>query len=111
LKKAEVSDKVKAVAVPQKKTYSSKDLPLTDIENGTKRFQDEVMPIILSWASTLHDPFGINGDANFGSVPSDPRGSRAEIFGPGVESFAGAVCLEPTNHVIRGITIYSINLM
>jgi hypothetical protein len=71
LKKAEVSDKVKAVAVPQKKTYSSKDLPLTDIENGTKRFQDEVMPIILSWASTLHDPFGINGDANFGSVVSE----------------------------------------
>ncbi|RXW12547.1 hypothetical protein EST38_g13306 [Candolleomyces aberdarensis] len=77
LKKVEISDAVKASAVPQKKHYSSKDLPLTDIEDGMKRWQDEVMPIVLSWASTLHDPFGINGDPALEQVV---QGAWEEVF-------------------------------
>jgi hypothetical protein len=71
IKKQDISDDVKAIAVPLKKSYSFKDLPLEEIENGIKRWQDEVMPIILSWAATLHDPFGINGDASFESLVSE----------------------------------------
>ncbi|RXW16570.1 hypothetical protein EST38_g9285 [Candolleomyces aberdarensis] len=77
LKKVAISDTVKASAVPQKKHYSSKDLPLADIESGTKRWQDEVMLIVLSWASTLHDPFGINGDPALEQVV---QGAWEEVF-------------------------------
>lgn len=69
--KVDISDKVKKAAVPKKKNYSTKDLPLGNIANGLDRWRNEVMPTVLAWACTVLDPFAINSDVAFEGVVED----------------------------------------
>ena len=70
-KKIQISDETKESAVPGKRNYSKKDLPLDGVPNGIQKWQQGVMPTVLAWVCTVPNSFDVNSHPDFSGVVSD----------------------------------------
>ena len=76
-KKIPISNETKESAVPGKKNYSNKDLPLEGVLNGLQRWQQGAMPTVLAWVGTVPNAFDVNSHPDFAGVVS---GAWDEVY-------------------------------